>query len=181
MAYVIALAVGIVIAIISTVVGSKNKEKEKARQRKLQDLALAARSAERQPEKKKAPVRKQAFEEFETIRPTVHETLKQLEPEVHETPVVATVEGAHHEEHCAVTHDGKDKYIVEKVEVSGSIEGKSTEGCEEHYDVRFVKAEEEEEKQIAYNLTQEAIRRAIVLGEVINDPAYKKDFSKFNM
>ena len=45
----------------------------------------------------------------------------------------------HHAEHCAVPHSGGDRYRVERVSVGGSIGGRSSEGCGEHYGVRFVK------------------------------------------
>ena len=96
-------------------------------------------------------------------------------PKVHTSAEVVGVARSHHDDHCDVdSHEEEDLYIVEKVPVSGSIGGKSDEGCREHYNLRFVKIEEEEQSGVKFELTHEAIRRAIILGEVINDPAYKK-------
>lgn len=108
---------------------------------------------------------------FETVEGT---DLVEVKPKVHTSAEVVGVTKSHHEEHCAVEHEDEDLYIVEKVPVSGSIEGESNEGCGEHYNLRFVKLAEEEQSKVKFELTHEAVRRAIILGEVLNDPAYKK-------
>lgn len=80
----------------------------------------------------------------------------------------------HHAEHCAVPHSGGDRYRVERVSVGGSISGKSREGCGEHYGVRFVKIDATAQEDDKIYVSKEDMRRAIVLGQVLNDPAYKR-------
>ena len=80
----------------------------------------------------------------------------------------------HHEEHCSVKHESSAKYKVEKVPVMNSIGGKSTEGCADHYDVRFVKLDEQEKKR--RELTD--LQKVIVYGEVINQPAFKRNYRR---
>lgn len=100
--------------------------------------------------------------------------LVETRPKVHVSASVVGVAKSHHDEHCDIGHDNDDLYIVEKVPVSGSIGGVSDEGCGEHYSLRFVKIDEESEDGGKIKVSAESVRRAIVLGEVINDPAYKK-------
>lgn len=80
--------------------------------------------------------------------------------------------GGHHESHCDIPHKSQDKYIVEKVPVMNSIGGESTEGCSEHYNVRFVKQDpkKQEEKIILTDL-----QKAMVYGEILNKPAFKRN------
>ena len=82
----------------------------------------------------------------------------------------------HHAEHCAVAHDGGGKYRVERVPVGGSIGGKSSEGCGEHYGVRFVKVDQKQADDDKIYVSKEDMRRAIVLGQVLNDPAFKRRY-----
>ena len=82
----------------------------------------------------------------------------------------------HHAEHCAVPHSGGDRYRVERVSVGGSISGKSREGCGEHYGVRFVKLDAMTQEEDKIYVSKEDMRRAIVLGQVLNDPAYKRRY-----
>lgn len=82
----------------------------------------------------------------------------------------------HHAEHCAVAHDGGGKYRVERVSVGGSIGGKSSEGCGEHYGVRFVKLDAMTQEEDKIYVSKEDMRRAIVLGQVLNDPAFKRRY-----
>lgn len=82
----------------------------------------------------------------------------------------------HHAEHCAVPHSGGDRYRVERVSVGGSIGGKSREGCGEHYGVRFVKLDAMTQEEDKIYVSKEDMRRAIVLGQVLNDPAYKRRY-----
>lgn len=82
----------------------------------------------------------------------------------------------HHSEHCAVAHDGGGKYRVERVPVGGSIGGKSSEGCGEHYGVRFVKVDPKQADDDKIYVSKEDMRRAIVLGQVLNDPAFKRRY-----
>lgn len=128
------------------------------------------------------------FDEIEPIQP------KQEEPSIFtfsdekkvvETPSVfnkskakkankAVTSKSHNQSHCDIKHSGNEVYKTEKVEVGGSIAGQSEEGCQEHYDVRFVKVENQTQDSDKIAVSQEDIRKAIILGEVINDPAYKK-------
>lgn len=80
----------------------------------------------------------------------------------------------HHAEHCAVPHSGGDRYRVERVSVGGSIGGKSREGCGEHYGVRFVKIDATAQEDDKIYVSKEDMRRAIVLGQVLDDPAFKR-------
>lgn len=82
----------------------------------------------------------------------------------------------HHAEHCAVPHSGGDRYRVERVSVGGSIGGKSREGCGEHYGVRFVKVDQKQADDDKIYVSKEDMKRAIVLGQVLNDPAFKRRY-----
>lgn len=82
----------------------------------------------------------------------------------------------HHAEHCAVPHSGGDRYRVERVSVGGSIGGKSREGCGEHYGVRFVKLDATAQEDDKIYVSKEDMRRAIVLGQVLDDPVYKRRY-----
>lgn len=83
----------------------------------------------------------------------------------------------HHAEHCAVPHSGGDRYRVERVSVGGSIGGKSREGCADHYGVRFVKLDAMTQEEDKIYVSKEDMRRAIVLGQVLDDPAFKRRYS----
>lgn len=80
----------------------------------------------------------------------------------------------HHAEHCAVPHSGGDRYRVERVSVGGSIGGKSREGCADHYGVRFVKIDATAQEDDKIYVSKDDMRRAIVLGQVLDDPAFKR-------
>lgn len=80
----------------------------------------------------------------------------------------------HHAEHCAVPHSDGDRYRVERVSVGGSIGGKSREGCADHYGVRFVKLDATAQEDDKIYVSKEDMRRAIVLGQVLDDPAFKR-------
>lgn len=82
----------------------------------------------------------------------------------------------HHAEHCAVPHSGGDRYRVERVSVGGSIGGKSREGCGEHYGIRFVKIDATAQEDDKIYVSKEDMRRAIVLGQVLDDPAFKRRY-----
>ena len=82
----------------------------------------------------------------------------------------------HHAEHCAVPHSDGDRYRVERVSVGGSIGGRSSEGCGEHYGVRFVKLDAMTQEEDKIYVSKEDMRRAIVLGQVLDDPAYKRRY-----
>lgn len=83
-----------------------------------------------------------------------------------------TVTGGHHQSHCDVSyHEDSDEYRVEKVPVMNSVGGKSQEGCAEHYDVRFVKVDEQPEKK-QLHLTD--LQKVVVYGEIINNPAFRR-------
>ncbi len=82
----------------------------------------------------------------------------------------STVSGSHHDSHCDVRHSDKDKYKVEYVPTMNSIGGKSSEGCGDHYNVRYVKVDDIVEKHV--ELTP--LQKVVVYGEVLNEPAYKR-------
>ena len=82
----------------------------------------------------------------------------------------------HHAEHCAGPHSGGDRYRVERVSVGGSIGGKSREGCADHYGVRFVKLDAMTQEEDKIYVSKEDMRRAIVLGQVLDDPAFKRRY-----
>ncbi len=80
----------------------------------------------------------------------------------------------HHESHCDIGHKSDDRYRVEKVPVMNSIGGRSTEGCQEHYDLRFVKIDETSERKL--ELTD--LQKIVVYGEILNEPAFKRGFKR---
>ena len=82
----------------------------------------------------------------------------------------------HHAEHCAVPHSDGDRYRVERVPVGGSIGGKSREGCADHYGVRFVKLDAMTQEDDKIYVSKDDMRRAIVLGQVLDDPAFKRRY-----
>ncbi|MBD5100763.1 MAG: hypothetical protein HDT29_05830 [Clostridiales bacterium] len=82
--------------------------------------------------------------------------------------------GHHDDEHCAVKHEPTGSYRVEKVPVMNSIGGKSTEGCADHYDVRYVKVDEKVEQ--SRELTD--LQKLIVYGDIINQPAFKRNYRR---
>lgn len=81
----------------------------------------------------------------------------------------------HHDSHCDTKHNGKDKYREEKnIPISSSIkDAKNVEGCEEHYFSRFVKIDEAQDKSQGI-LTKRQAAEAIVWGEILNDPPFKR-------
>lgn len=81
----------------------------------------------------------------------------------------------HHDSHCDIKHKGNGKYIEEKnIPISSSIkDAKNVEGCEEHYFSRFVKIDEAPEKSQGI-LTKRQAAEAIVWGEILNDPPFKR-------
>ena len=82
---------------------------------------------------------------------------------------------SHHDSHCDVSShsDTNDKYRVEYVPTMNSIGGKSTEGCQDHYNVRYVKLDESEDDS---ELELTPLQKVIVYGEVINQPAFKRQY-----
>lgn len=82
-----------------------------------------------------------------------------------------TVSGGHHQSHCDISEHGEsEKYRVEYVPTMNSIGGSSTEGCQDHYNTRYVKIDEKIEKNV--ELTQ--LQRIMVFGEVLNNPKFKR-------
>lgn len=81
----------------------------------------------------------------------------------------------HHDSHCDTKHKGKDKYREEKnIPISSSIkDARNVEGCEDHYFSRFVKIDDAPEKSQAI-LTKSKAAEAIVWGEILNDPLFKR-------
>ena len=87
-------------------------------------------------------------------------------------PMTSRLIPTHHADDCTVEHESDGSvYVEEKVEVGGSIGGKSDEGCEEHYFSRFIKLDAEDS---AEEPDYDALKFAIVTGEVLNRPAYTK-------
>ncbi|MDE7215589.1 MAG: hypothetical protein K2O08_02150 [Clostridia bacterium] len=80
----------------------------------------------------------------------------------------------HDDEYCAVKHESTDRFKVEKVPVMNSIGGKSTEGCADHYDLRYVKIDEQATEP--RELTD--LQKVVVYGEVINQPAFKRKYRR---
>ena len=80
----------------------------------------------------------------------------------------------HHDDHCAVEHEPSGKYRVEKVPVMNSIGGKSSEGCAEHYDVRYVKIDE----KVVQRRELTDLQKVIVYGDIINQPACKRNYRR---
>ncbi len=101
------------------------------------------------------------------------EELKRIQAEREKSNSKNIVTSSHHDSHCDVSHkDNRDKFRVEYVPTMNSIGGKSTEGCQDHYNVRYVKLDEEDNNDL--QLT--ALQKAIVYGEVINQPAFKRKY-----
>ena len=101
------------------------------------------------------------------------EELKRIQAEREKSNSKNIVTSSHHDSHCDVSHkDNRDKFRVEYVPTMNSIGGKSTEGCQDHYNVRYVKLDEEDDNDL--QLT--ALQKAIVYGEVINQPAFKRKY-----
>ncbi|MDE6474892.1 MAG: hypothetical protein K2L70_07330 [Clostridia bacterium] len=101
------------------------------------------------------------------------EELKRRQAEREASNSKNVVTSSHHDSHCDVSHkDNRDKYRVEYVPTMNSIGGKSTEGCQDHYNVRYVKLDEDDDNEL--ELT--ALQKAIVYGEVINQPAFKRQY-----
>ena len=97
--------------------------------------------------------------------------LKRAQAEKNAGKANQVVESSHHDSHCDTSHAGSgDRYRVEYVPTMNSIGGKSTEGCQDHYNVRYVKLDDVDEEEV--ELT--ALQKAIVYGEVINQPAFKR-------
>lgn len=79
--------------------------------------------------------------------------------------------GHHDDEHCAVKHEPTGSYRVEKVPVMNSIGGTSTEGCAEHYDVRYVKLDE----KVVQKRELTDLQKIVVYGEIINHPMCRRN------
>lgn len=109
------------------------------------------------------------------MKPRVTTPEENMRPTIKSALTVTTVRGTgHHDEFCTVEHSRKDLYRVEKgVPVTHSIGGKSTEGCDEHYDARFVKLDDSPIIR-QETLSRQDLIKAVVLGEVVNRPAFKR-------
>ena len=177
------IIVAVIVAIVISVVKEAKKEKAKA------DADAAMKKFDEKEELKKFVESKPSTpvaQGSSTSRPQTAATtssnsqqsaqarlatrLQQLQKIVSEVQSM----GHHDDEHCAVQHESNAKYRVEKVPVMNSIGGTSSEGCQEHYDVRFVKLDEKiQEKR---ELTD--LQKVIVYGEVINQPAFKRNYRR---
>lgn len=156
------MIISVVLTIIKLKGGSKTHSEEEHTQ---EEIIRQRQAAMRQPEQNNEMVSMRSFDQ--RARQTAFRDIKQKDE----------VRGAkslgHHQSHCDVdNHSFSDRYRVEKVPVMNSIGGKSTEGCQEHYDVRFVKEDREEKKE---GLRLNELQRAMVLGEVLNNPAFKRN------
>lgn len=101
------------------------------------------------------------------------EELKRAQAQRQSEKTGNVVTSSHHDSHCDVKHqDRNERYRVEYVPTMNSIGGKSTEGCEDHYNVRYVKLDSEQDR--IKELTP--LQKAIVYGEVINQPAFKRGY-----
>ncbi len=99
--------------------------------------------------------------------------LKRAQAERNAGKANQVVESSHHDSHCDTSHAGSgDRYRVEYVPTMNSIGGKSTEGCQDHYNVRYVKLDDVDDSEV--ELTP--LQKAIVYGEVINQPAFKRQY-----
>lgn len=99
-------------------------------------------------------------------KPAQKHTFNTIQPRV---DAKKEVSGSHHQSHCDTQHGG-DKYRVEYVPTMNSIGGTSTEGCQEHYNTRYVKIDE----KIQENLQLTPLQKIIVYGEVINKPKFRR-------
>ena len=131
------------------------------------------------PDRQPAPAERM-IDEAQFVFEPVDERRSRFAAPLSKPPKIAphkpAASAGHHAEHCAVPHSGGDRYRVERVSVGGSIGGKSREGCGEHYGVRFVKLDAMTQEEDKIYVSKEDIRRAIVLGQVLNDPAYKRRY-----
>ncbi|MDE6211842.1 MAG: hypothetical protein K2G42_07715 [Clostridia bacterium] len=140
-------------------------------QQRPQQSEMAQRPAQPQPTQYRSPqpARQQMTAELQ-------QRLAELKRRQAEREVVGSkniVTTSHHDSHCDVSHkDNRDRYRVEYVPTMNSIGGKSTEGCQDHYNVRYVKLDGEDDNEL--ELTP--LQKAIVYGEVINQPAFKRQY-----
>lgn len=156
------MIISVVLTIIKLKGGSKTHSEEEHTQ---EEIIRQRQAAMRQPEQNNEMASMRSFDQ--RARQTAFRDIKQKDEVRGEKSL------GHHQSHCDVdNHSFNDRYRVEKVPVMNSIGGKSTEGCQEHYDVRFVKEDREEKKE---GLRLNELQRAMVLGEVLNNPAFKRN------
>ncbi|MDE5549324.1 MAG: hypothetical protein K2J13_03630 [Clostridia bacterium] len=178
MPVVIAIVVFVAIGIASTFAQEAKRKKKQA------ENEAAMRKFDEKQELKKyvepKPSATTAVQRSQTARPQPAPTQSAQERQAARLQQLQKLEseiqsiGHHDDEHCAVEHEKKDTYRVEKVPVMNSIGGQSTEGCAEHYNVRYVKIEENVEQK--RELTD--LQKVIVYGEIINHPAFKKTYRR---
>ncbi|MDE5911311.1 MAG: hypothetical protein K2H24_03155 [Clostridia bacterium] len=140
-------------------------------QQRPQQSEMAQRPAQPQPTQYRSPqpARQQMTAELQQRLAELKR--RQAEREVGGSKNIVTT--SHHDSHCDVYHkDNRDRYRVEYVPTMNSIGGKSTEGCQDHYNVRYVKLDGEDDNEL--ELTP--LQKAIVYGEVINQPAFKRQY-----
>lgn len=160
----IILIISVVLTIVKLKGGSKTHHSEEEHTQ--EEIIRQRQAAIRQSEQNNEMASMRSFDNARA-RQTAFQDIKQKDE----------VRGAkslgHHQSHCDVdNHSFNDRYRVEKVPVMNSIGGKSTEGCQEHYDVRFVK-EDREEKPRGLQLNE--LQKAMVFGEILNNPAFKRN------
>ena len=89
--------------------------------------------------------------------------------------VAAATTHSHNEAHSDIVFKDHAKYRVEEVPVMNSIGGQSDEGCSEHYNLRYVKLDK---PIIPEHLELTELQKCIVYGEIINQPAFKKNYRR---
>lgn len=158
--------------IFSVIFDAKKKEKRKKDFSAETTHPASVGIVKQTDSKKEAPDTRTAYREFKPMVTTPREEMRPRVASRLEQSVTRST--GHHEEFCTVEHKKKDLYREEKnIPVTNSIGGKSAQGCGSHYGSRFVKLDEA--ISVAGNdLTQKDLAQAIVLGEVINRPAFKR-------
>lgn len=189
--FFIIIGIFVAVGVISSVAKSSKKAKEE--DKKKQGLERVSKMLEEKEDFKKfldyessssqkpassraqqpAPQQQRRREEARPIadgrvqaKATQKHTFNTIQPRV---DAKKEVSGSHHQSHCDTQHGG-DKYRVEYVPTMNSIGGTSTEGCQEHYNTRYVKIDE----KIQENLQLTPLQKIIVYGEVINKPKFRR-------
>ncbi|MDE6188927.1 MAG: hypothetical protein K2G37_01405 [Clostridia bacterium] len=91
------------------------------------------------------------------------------------TARATTTAQSHNQTHSSIVFKDHSKYRVEEVPVMNSIGGQSDEGCSEHYNLRYVKIDK---PIIPEHLELTELQKCIVYGEIINQPAFRKNYRR---
>ena len=176
MQFIFIVAAFVIIVVVLNVVKEAKKEKAKkdaeAAMRKFDEKEELRKFVEPKPSasvsEKPAPIissasNTSAEKSAQARLATRLQQLQKLESELQSM-------GHHDDEHCAVKHEPTGSYRVEKVPVMNSIGGQSTEGCADHYDVRYVKIDEKvvEKRELT------DLQKIVVYGELINHPMCRR-------